>query len=106
MVQLSLWGFLPQEREASLRQPLLRELLRPSILLLLLELPFSLLLVIRRLQPAVPAAPAARPHRPQEKRNAPQGGAVLSEGGWYSRPRSCIISGAPPIGTTMHLHVP
>jgi len=37
----------------SLRQPRLRELLRPSILLQLLELPFSLLLVIQRLQPAV-----------------------------------------------------
>src|SRR5262249_17035443 len=28
MVQLSLWGLLSKEREASLRQPLLRELLR------------------------------------------------------------------------------
>ena len=50
--QLSLWGLLSQEGEArirqSLRQPLLRELLRLSILLRLPELPFSLLLVIRR----------------------------------------------------------
>src|SRR5262245_24754426 len=48
MVQLSLWGLLSQEGEASLRQPLLRELLRLPALPRLLELPLSLLLVIRR----------------------------------------------------------
>src|SRR6516162_9726656 len=47
MVQLSLWGLLSQEVEASLRQPLLRELLRLPILPRLLELPLSLLSVIR-----------------------------------------------------------
>src|SRR5262249_19111874 len=46
--RLSLWGLLSQEVEASLRQPLLRELLRHPILPRLLELPLSLLLVIRR----------------------------------------------------------
>src|SRR5262249_12241076 len=45
MVQLSLWELLSQEREASLRQPLLRELLRLPALPRLLELPLSLLLV-------------------------------------------------------------
>src|SRR5262249_7561724 len=48
MVQLSLWGLLSQEVEASLRQPLLRELLRLPILRRLLELPLSLLSLIRR----------------------------------------------------------
>src|SRR5262249_49623759 len=48
MVQLSLAGLLSQEVEASLRQPLLRELLRLPILPRLLELPLSLLSVIRR----------------------------------------------------------
>ena len=48
MVQLSLWGLLSQEVEASLRQPLLRELLRLPALPRLLELPLSLLSVIRR----------------------------------------------------------
>ena len=46
--RLSLWGLLSQEVEASLRQPLLRELLRLPILPRLLELPLSLLSVIRR----------------------------------------------------------
>src|SRR5262249_44413412 len=48
MVQLSLWGLLSKEGEASLRQPLLRELLRLPALPRLPELPLSLLLVIRR----------------------------------------------------------
>src|SRR5262245_24353704 len=48
MVQLSLWGLLSQEGEAPLRRPLLRELLRLPILPRLLELPLSLLSVIRR----------------------------------------------------------
>src|SRR5262249_54387022 len=48
MVQLSLWGLLSQEGETSLRQSLLRELLRLPALPRLLELPLSLLLVIRR----------------------------------------------------------
>src|SRR5215469_1371630 len=52
MVQLSLWGLLSQEGEAlvrqSLRQPLLRELLRLPVLPRLLELAPSLLSVVRQ----------------------------------------------------------
>src|SRR5262245_29192327 len=61
MVQLSLWGLLSQEGEAPLRRPLLRELLRLPVLPRLLELPLSLLLVIRRHGSRQQAAGRSRP---------------------------------------------
>src|SRR5262249_37696361 len=48
MVQLSLWRLLSKEGEPSLRQPLLRELLRLPALPRLPKLPLSLLSVIRQ----------------------------------------------------------